>query len=48
MRVLHLLKTSIGASWALCQTRELVNQGVEAHVALRLYRWARRVARLAR
>ncbi|MBU3002440.1 glycosyltransferase [Paraglaciecola arctica] len=34
MKVLHLLKTSIGASWALRQTRELVALGVEVHVAL--------------
>jgi len=34
VRVLHLLKTSSGASWALRQTRELVKLGVEVHVAL--------------
>lgn len=34
MRVLHLLKTSIGASWALRQTAELVKLGVEVHLAL--------------
>lgn len=34
MRVLHLVKTSVGASWALRQTRELVKLGVEVHVAL--------------
>ena len=34
MRVLHLLKTSVGASWALRQTRELARLGVEVHVAL--------------
>lgn len=34
MRVLHLLKTSVGASWALRQIRELQNLGVEVHVAL--------------
>ena len=34
MRVLNLLKTSVGASWALRQMRELVNLGVEVHVAL--------------
>lgn len=34
MIVLHLLKTSTGASWALRQMRELVQMGVEVHVAL--------------
>jgi glycosyltransferase involved in cell wall biosynthesis len=34
MRVLHLLKTSVGASWALLQVRELVRLGVDVHVAL--------------
>ena len=34
MRVLHLLKTAVGARWALCQTRELVKLGVDVHVAL--------------
>jgi glycosyltransferase involved in cell wall biosynthesis len=34
MRVLHLLKTSAGASWALRQMRELVNLGIDVHVAL--------------
>lgn len=34
MRVLHLVKTSIGAGWALLQMRELVRLGVEVHVAL--------------
>ena len=34
MRVLHLLKTSTGATWALRQMRELVNLGIEVHVAL--------------
>jgi glycosyltransferase involved in cell wall biosynthesis len=34
MKVLHLLKTSIGASWALRQTTELVKLGVEVHLAL--------------
>ncbi len=34
MRVLHLVKTSSGASWALRQIRELVRLGVEVHVAL--------------
>ncbi|RJF71962.1 glycosyltransferase family 1 protein [Deinococcus cavernae] len=34
MRVLHLLKTSEGATWALRQMRELVDQGLDVHVAL--------------
>jgi len=34
MKVLHLLKTSIGASWALRQTRELVALGIEVHIGL--------------
>lgn len=34
MKTLHLLKTAVGASWALRQTRELVNLGVEVHVAM--------------
>lgn len=34
MRVLHLVKTSVGANWALRQMRELVKLGVEVHVAL--------------
>jgi glycosyltransferase involved in cell wall biosynthesis len=34
MRVLHLLKTAIGASWALRQTTELVKLGLEVHLAL--------------
>ena len=34
MRVLHLLKTSTGAVWALRQVRELVRLGVDVHVAL--------------
>jgi glycosyltransferase involved in cell wall biosynthesis len=34
MRVLHLLKTAVGATWALRQMRELVRLGVEVHVAL--------------
>src|SRR5438045_2646632 len=33
-RVLHLLKTAVGATWALRQTRELVRAGIEVHVAL--------------
>jgi glycosyltransferase involved in cell wall biosynthesis len=34
MKVLHLLKTAIGASWALRQVTELVKLGVEVHLAL--------------
>mgnify|MGYP003636221646 CR=1 FL=1 len=34
MKVLHLLKTAVGASWALRQTSELVKLGVEVHLAL--------------
>lgn len=34
MRVLHLVKTSDGASWAANQAAELVKLGVEVHVAL--------------
>ncbi|GAB5381539.1 MAG: hypothetical protein Alis3KO_33410 [Aliiglaciecola sp.] len=34
MVVLHLLKTAVGASWALRQTTELVKLGVEVHLAL--------------
>lgn len=34
MKVLHLLKTSAGASWALRQMRELVDLGIDVHVAL--------------
>jgi glycosyltransferase involved in cell wall biosynthesis len=34
MRVLHLLKTSVGATWALRLVHQLVNLGVEVHVAL--------------
>jgi len=34
MKVLHLLKTSVGASWALRQTTELVKLGVEVHLVL--------------
>lgn len=34
MRVLHLLKTAVGASWALRQTSELVKLGIEVHLAL--------------
>ncbi len=32
--VLHLVKTSVGATWAFRQMRELVKLGVEVHVAL--------------
>ena len=34
MRVLHLIKTAIGAKWALRQIYELIRLGVEIHVAL--------------
>lgn len=34
LKVLHLLKTSVGATWALRQMRELAQLGVEVHVAL--------------
>lgn len=34
MRVLQLLKTSEGATWALRQMCELVKLGVEVHVLL--------------
>lgn len=34
MKVLHLLKTSEGASWALRLMKELVSYGIEVHVAL--------------
>ncbi len=34
MRALHLVKTSVGASWAYRQMRELTRLGVEVHVAL--------------
>lgn len=34
MRILHLVKTSAGATWALRQMRELVKLGLEIHVAL--------------
>ncbi len=34
MRVLHLLKTGVGARWALLQVQELVRLGLEVHVAL--------------
>jgi glycosyltransferase involved in cell wall biosynthesis len=34
MRVLHLVKTSVGAPWAWRQMRELARLGIEVHVAL--------------
>ena len=34
MRSLHLVKTSVGATWALRQVRELVKLGVDVHVAV--------------
>lgn len=34
IRVLQLLKTAVGATWALRQVRELVRLGVDVHVAL--------------
>jgi glycosyltransferase involved in cell wall biosynthesis len=34
MRVLHLIKTSVGASWAFRQIRELVKLGVDVHVTM--------------
>ncbi len=34
MRVLHLLKTSVGGRWALRQIRELIRLGVDVHVLL--------------
>lgn len=34
MRVLHLLKTGVGARWALHQVQELVHRGLQVHVAL--------------
>lgn len=34
MKVLHLLKTSVGARWALLQLRELVQLGIESHVVV--------------
>ncbi|GGD54142.1 glycosyltransferase family 4 protein [Lacimicrobium alkaliphilum] len=34
MKVLHLLKTAVGAKWALNQIKELVKNGVEVHVAM--------------
>lgn len=37
MRILHLIKTTQGATWALRQMRELVALNVEVHVALPSY-----------
>ncbi len=34
MKALHLVKTAVGATWALRQMAELVKSGVETHVAL--------------
>ena len=34
MKVLHLVKTSVGASWAQLQMRKLVEHGIEVHAAL--------------
>jgi glycosyltransferase involved in cell wall biosynthesis len=34
IKVLHLVKTSVGATWALRQMRELVRLGVEVHAAI--------------
>jgi glycosyltransferase involved in cell wall biosynthesis len=34
LRVLHLVKTSAGATWALAQMRELVRLGLDVHAAL--------------
>ncbi|WP_088328868.1 glycosyltransferase family 4 protein [Lacimicrobium sp. SS2-24] len=34
MTVLHLLKTAIGAKWALNQIKELIKRGVDVHVAM--------------
>lgn len=34
VRVLHLLKTAVGARWAMLQMRELVQLGVSVHAAL--------------
>lgn len=37
MKILHLVKTSRGASWAIRQMRELVKRNVEVHVVLPSY-----------
>jgi len=34
MKILQLIKTAVGATWALRQTRELAGLGVEVHVAM--------------
>ena len=34
MKILHLLKTSVGATWALRQMRELVRLGLEIHAVM--------------
>lgn len=34
MKVIHLLKTSVGATWALRQVRELARLGVEVHAVM--------------
>jgi glycosyltransferase involved in cell wall biosynthesis len=34
LRVLHLIKTAVGATWAVHQVRELVRLGIEVHVAV--------------
>jgi glycosyltransferase involved in cell wall biosynthesis len=34
VRILHLLKTSHGAGWAIRQMRELVGMGIDVHVAM--------------
>lgn len=34
LKSLHLIKTSVGATWALRQIRELIRLGVDVHVAL--------------
>lgn len=34
MRVLHLIKTSVGAAWALRQIHELIKSNIEVHVIL--------------
>ena len=34
MKILHLVKTSVGATWAYRLTRDLVKSGVEVHVAM--------------
>ena len=34
MKILHLVKTAVGAIWALRQMRKLVEYGVDVHVAI--------------